>query len=68
MASKRHIRKRSCENKVGHDRLQSAVAHEKSLQEKYRFNYLVYKCKFCGKYHVGRASHKQNIAIKRNNL
>jgi hypothetical protein len=57
VSSKRQVRRQSRTDKVGHPDAQSAQAH---LEELYRSdpNYkgAVYRCHFCGQYHVGRPS------------
>ncbi len=56
MASKRHVRRKSCENKVGHLTAQAgAVARAKLNQRHYSGRMAVYRCRYCHKYHVGHA-------------
>jgi hypothetical protein len=61
MASKRHLRRRQCENKIAHptSRKAAAVAHTVGSS--------IYLCPFCGAWHVGRPSRKkrQRIAAAR---
>ncbi len=52
MASKRRLRRRSCEGKIRHVEVDGAYAHSKSLG----WPYHPYKCKFCKGYHIGRYS------------
>lgn len=48
----------ACDNKIGHDSRDDAQIHINSLynsgKARYRLN--VYKCRYCGKFHVGRDS------------
>lgn len=64
MASKRRLRRRSCESKIKHADQTAAVAHLRHLGAQYK----TYKCKFCGGWHVGRPNKKikQSIAARRN--
>lgn len=66
MASKRHLRRRSCESKVRHNDQISAIHHSKSLGA----GYATYKCQFCNGWHVGRPSNKKIKAMqsRRRNL
>ena len=56
MSSKRRLRRRQCERKVGHSTLEHAVIAIKNTE---RFKLLrAYKCKFCKKWHIGRVAFK----------
>lgn len=59
MASKRHQRRRSCENKLAHTDPNKALGIAKFMTARHKTTYRVYKCKFCGRWHVGRPSHRQ---------
>jgi len=48
VSSKRRIRKRSCEGKIRHTDVNPAHAHARKLGRRYH----VYRCQFCGGYHV----------------
>lgn len=61
MASKRKLRRRSCEGKIRYKSYEEAVAVATRLTKQLGEYYRVYRCQFCkgtGKrvYHVGRAS------------
>ena len=65
MASKRHIRRRSCESKVVHQSEQDAIVHARRLG-----SFCVpYHCSFCNKWHVGRPdrSKRQSLIAKAKN-
>ena len=73
MASKRHIRKRSCESKRKYDNVQDALKTALRLGKDPANNginvhYNVYKCKFCNKLHIGRSpkGHKTYVDKKKN--
>ena len=53
MASKRHIRRKSCAGKVQHRDKAEAQAHLQSLWFKTRDKYNLYRCNFCGFWCVG---------------
>lgn len=59
MASKRQERWRSCEKKIKHDTSDQAHAHKRHLSGRYS----VYKCTFCGGWHVGRTTKKVKQAM-----
>lgn len=58
MASKRRIRRKQCEGKIRHKSAGDAGLHYISIRGKIesgqRIN--IYKCSFCGFYHVGHPS------------
>lgn len=54
MASKRHIRRRSCEAKVRHEDFERALAHAKRQRAVYGEVVRPYRCQHCGGWHVGR--------------
>jgi hypothetical protein len=54
MASKRHIRRRSCERKVRHNDFEAALAHAKRQRAVHGEVVVPYPCHFCGGWHVGR--------------
>lgn len=53
MSSKRHQRKKECENKRQYvkEHIQKSLIVLQRLQNDYNLH--SYKCKFCGKYHIG---------------
>lgn len=56
MASKRHLRNKSCTGKIQFDSTDDAYAF---MKKKGPFGILhVYKCKFCHKYHIGHMMSK----------
>jgi len=62
MASLRHFRRRSCENKIGYPSKEAAAMARKALDKK-RFTgaIAIYgPCRFCGKFHIGHKSRKKH--------
>ena len=60
MASKRKVRRKSCEGKIRYDSIPSAMAGMKKTSS---CGLNVYKCKFCGKFHVGHICKKAKIGM-----
>lgn len=58
MSSKRRIRRKQCEHKIRHKTAQDAGLAYKSLKVKIKDNAKIniYKCSFCGFYHIGHPS------------
>ena len=56
MKRKRRLQKRSCESKVKHKSPKAAnIAMKKTLKQNFIFHQMrIYKCKFCGYWHIGR--------------
>jgi len=50
--------RRSCGNKVAHTSENSAINHAVGLQVAGKGQVDVYKCQYCGKWHVGRSNGK----------
>lgn len=63
MASKRRLRRRACEGKVRHSDKDNAFDHLRALQKRGYVGH-VYKCDFCGGYHVGRMTSGQKAAME----
>lgn len=65
MASKRRLRRRSCEGKVRHCEEQQAAAAAKRLR-KVTGNYRIgwYRCRFCKGWHIGRRGRKRWLKIR----
>jgi len=61
VASKRRIRKRSCASKVRHETAAEAGGHIRDLRKRDKDgpHRQIYKCRFCGGYHVGRENRSQ---------
>lgn len=61
MASKRKKRRRSCTGKQRHTTAEEAYRELFRIQRK-RYGGLmnVYKCKFCGGYHIGRTGFRRS--------
>lgn len=59
MSSKRQLRWRSCEKKIKHESQDQAYVHRRRLPGRYS----VYKCTFCGGWHVGRATKEVKQAM-----
>jgi hypothetical protein len=66
MSSKRHLRRRSCESKRAYPTQQAAWG---GLKRTAGSGLLLYRCRWCGQYHVGHppARVRQAIAAKRRN-
>lgn len=58
MASKRHLRRKACEGKKRYARPSGANTHKRKLGLKDAEVMAVYKCQFCGGWHVG---HKRKV-------
>ncbi len=50
MASKRRLRRKSCDGKVGHETFGAAFVAAKRTHGS---GLVPYRCRFCGKFHVG---------------
>jgi hypothetical protein len=61
MASKRAIRRRSCESKIAHPTKVAAAAHAWWLQQKMGQTYGIYRCRQ-GHWHAGRPTAKTKAA------
>lgn len=61
MASKRRLRRRSCERKVRHEDPGAAWAMVKRLHRTKgdQGNLQVYRCPFCGGWHVGHGKERR---------
>ena len=64
MASKRRLRRNKCLNKVQHDTYDNAMI---ALRKTNGTGLLIYKCEYCGKYHVGHLAHRiyKELAVAR---
>lgn len=63
MASKRHLRRRSCEGKVRHASAAAAQLAAGKLRKTHDGGaWAAYRCQFCGAWHVGRQSAQQRQA------
>jgi len=58
MASKRHLRRKSCEGKIRFT--DAASAQRAATSHEYAFKHWMvpYPCKFCGGYHIGHPNKK----------
>lgn len=61
MTSRRRLRRAQCGNKIGHEDEDAAWAHLRNLGGK---NSGVYRCRWCGRWHVGRLSRMQRNGMK----
>lgn len=70
MVSKRRIRRRQCTNKQRFDTSAEAgySAYLLTKSGKSRGAVHVYKCKFCGKYHIGHPTWKTNVVLRKKGL
>lgn len=56
MASKRHLREKACTGKIRYTTPEQAYSARRSTNRKHYTGPMnVYKCKFCGGYHIGHA-------------
>jgi len=58
MNKKRRIQLRRCESKVSHNSKAAAIkVMNKTLERHFIFHKLMaYKCKYCGKWHIGKTN------------
>ena len=65
MASKRHQRRRGCEGKVAHATQGEAWRAAALLRKSFNGGtWAVYRCPWCGRFHVGRPTARQRQAIR----
>ena len=65
MASKRRLRRRGCEGKVGHATAGAAeLAARKMRAARDGGTWAAYRCPFCGRFHVGRPNADQRRAMR----
>jgi hypothetical protein len=62
MASKRHVRRRECGDKKGFSTLDEAMEARRKAQRQGRNWITHYRCKWCGKYHIGHTPHNVRTA------
>lgn len=67
MASKRHIRRKACENKRSYPTLADAINASIGLRKRTGDKTTAYRCPFCGQYHHGHTTSrtKQAMRVKR---
>lgn len=66
MASKRRLRRKACDGKAKHERDGAVIAA--GIARKRSGHYIVsYKCRFCGKYHIGHppSSVRKALSLKK---
>jgi len=63
MASKRNKRRKSCGNKIKHTKDGAFIANNNMRKMFGDFSMNVYKCGFCGYYHIGH--YNRNIGKRR---
>lgn len=64
MSSKRRIRRRSCEGKVNYPDKATAIHNAGILRKTHQGGtWRAYRCEFCGGWHVGRPSRRDNQAL-----
>ena len=59
MSSKRRIRAKSCTGKKQYKTVEEAEPDKRALQFKDRTIFNIYKCTFCGNYHIGHAGSRR---------
>lgn len=65
MASKRHLRRSSCDGKVRHPDKGAALGVARIMRKKHPGEmYHAYKCKFCGMYHVGHTGRLHRARVR----
>ena len=60
VSSKRRIRRKQCDGKIRHKTKEDAHSARYSLQKKTGEWLRIYKCKFCGGWHVGHPSARRD--------
>ena len=67
MASKRHIRRKACENKRSYPTLDAAIGASIGLRKRTGDRTSAYRCPFCGRYHHGHTASRtrQVLRVKR---
>ncbi len=67
MASKRHLRRKSCEGKMAFNDFFSAARHAVYRAHQSGDYLLAYRCRFCRKFHIGHPPRRvlQAIAARR---
>lgn len=67
MASKRHLRRKACENKRSYPTLDAAISASIGLRKRTGSKTTAYRCPFCGQFHHGHtaARTKQALRVKR---
>ncbi len=64
MASKRHQRRRACEGKVAHATKDAALLAAAKLRKNHLGgSWSVYRCEWCGRFHVGRQNARDRRAM-----
>lgn len=64
MSSKRNVRRRTCDRKVRYETQEEASAARTRLFRSGSGGMNVYKCKFCGGYHIGHRNERQQKAFQ----
>jgi hypothetical protein len=63
MASKRALRKKSCEGKIRFATNDNAMKAAVSYMRKFGGWMKPYRCRFCGHYHIGHPSRRIKLSI-----
>lgn len=64
MASKRHIRRKACENKRSYPTLDAAISASISLRKRTGSRTEAYRCPFCGQFHHGHTASRTRQALR----
>lgn len=64
MASKRHQRRKACENKRSYLTLDAAVSASISLRKRTGDRTSAYRCPFCGQYHHGHTASRTRKVLR----
>lgn len=64
MSSKRAQRRRACTGKIGYQDLDAAVAAAGEVWRRYRDSLNAYRCRFCGRFHLGHPPARVRQAMR----
>lgn len=65
MSSKRRIRRRSCQGKMAYPTQKAAVWNAGRLRREHQGGtWAAYRCRWCGKWHVGRPSAAERRSMR----
>lgn len=64
MASKRHLRRKACENKRSYPTMDAAISASISLRKRTGSKTSAYRCPFCGQFHHGHTAQRTKQAMR----
>lgn len=66
MSSKRHMRRRACENKKRYESVEDASHASRKMRRAFEGGtWAAYRCPFCGGWHVGRRDRRSSDNAER---